>query len=446
MTSVQKASRSSRPYSIGENASGERPRGARHDQIPDGRSLGMEAFVDKASASLLRLMRSRQRSSLSEVSNAEIASDVAVTSREVQFSDFEAVAKLKESGGLRKDFLDNWYRLWRDNPALAKAKSPLSMGHVLEAKGRIVGYHGSIPLLYRYGDQTLLAATGHGLVVEPRYRFHSMGLVQAFWRQKNIDLLMVSTAIESVGKMSTLFRAKALPQRDYDTVLFFVLNSRRFARAVLKKLRVSEGIGRLGAAFGSLSQRMESTLHGRGPGRSSRKLPVTKIPVHQIGDDFEVLWQKKLTEKPRLLAERSAALLRWHFSQPGNDDRKTVLRCHLHGCLAGYAIVQYTMDCHTGLHRCRLVDMLIDGEAPDVAENLLAAAYSDAQASGADVFEVLGFPRSLRGILLRWRPYSRKYPACPFFYGTKDQSLGRMLTAEDSWYATPFDGDTTLIP
>ena len=90
--------------------------------------------------------------------------------------------------------------------------------------------------------------------------------------------------------------------------------------------------------------------------------------------------------------------------------------------------------------------MLIRGEAPDVAENLLAAAYSDAQASGADVFEVLGFPRTVRAILLRWRPYLRKYPACPFFYKTKDQALGRMLTAEDLWYATPFDGDTTLVP
>ena len=410
------------------------------------RSLGMDVFVDKASACLLRLMRSRQRRRSSEVSNAESVSGVAVSQREVQFSDFEAVAKLKESGGLRKDFLDNWYRLWRDNPAIATAKSPLGMGHVLEAKGRIVGYHGSIPLLYRYGERTLLAATGHGLVVEPPYRIHSMDLLGAFWRQENIDLLMISTAEDSVGKMSRLFRAEALPQRDYDTVLFFVLNSRHFARAVVKKLGVREGVGGLAAELGSLSLRMESALHGRGPGRLPRKLHVTKIPVHQIGDEFEDLWRRKLTEKSKLLAERSAALLRWHFTHPGNNERKTVLRCHLHGSLVGYAIVQYTMDRYAALHRCRLVDMLIDGDAPDVAENLLAAAFSDAQGSGADVFEVLGFPRSLRAILLRWRPYLRKYPACPVFYKTKDRSLERILTAEDGWYTTPFDGDTTLMP
>jgi hypothetical protein len=320
------------------------------------------------------------------------------------------------------------------------------MGHVLEAKGRIVGYHGSIPLLYRYGDRTLLAATGTSLVVDAQYRFHGMSLVGAFWRQENIDLLMVSTAVESLGKMSRLFRAETLPQPDYDTVLFFVLNSRHFANAVVKKLGVREGMSGLAAWVGSLSLRIESTIHGRGPGSLQRKLHVTKIRMDHIGDEFDDLWQRKLTEKPRLLADRSAAVLRWHFTTPGNDERTRVLCCHLHGCLVGYAIAQYTMDRDTGLRRCSIVDMLIDGNAPDVAENLLATAYSDAQDSGADVFEILGFPQNLRGILLRWRPYLRKYPAFPFFYKTRDRALGRVLTAEDVWYATPFDGDTTLMP
>jgi hypothetical protein len=406
----------------------------------------MEALVDKVTGSLLRLKRSRERYRPSKVSSAEIASAVAVSRREAQFSDFAAVAKLKESEGLGKDSLDNWYRLWRDNPAIAKAKSPLSMGHVLEAKGRIVGYHGSIPLLYRYGDRTLLAATGHGLVVEAPYRLHSMSLVGAFWRQENIDLLMISTAVESLEKMSRLFRAETLPQRDYDTVLFFVLNSQHFAKAVVKKLGVREGMGGLATRLGSLGLRIESAMHARGPESLPRELRVTKILVPQIGDEFEDLWQKKLREKPLLLADRTAALLRWHFTQPGNDERRTVLCCHLRGRLAGYVIVQYTIDRYTGLHRGCLADMLIDGDASDVAENLLAAAYSDAQASGADVFEVLGFPRNVRAILLRWRPYLRKYPACPFLYKTKDRTLGGMLTAQDAWYATPFDGDTTLIP
>jgi hypothetical protein len=64
----------------------------------------MEAFVNKATGSLLRIMRNRENYGPSKVSNTEIASSAAVSQREVQFSDFEAVAKLKENGGCARIF------------------------------------------------------------------------------------------------------------------------------------------------------------------------------------------------------------------------------------------------------------------------------------------------------------------------------------------------------
>jgi hypothetical protein len=63
--------------------------------------------------------------------------------------------RTNERGGLGTQTRANWHWLWRDNPAMAVTKSPLSMGWVLEtAQG--VGYPGSIPLLYQIGGQTLL--------------------------------------------------------------------------------------------------------------------------------------------------------------------------------------------------------------------------------------------------------------------------------------------------
>src|SRR5580700_4464343 len=109
---------------------------------------------------LIRQMRSRRRSLEGPQEVAPAGKPLAVKQREVQFSDFQGVAELKERSGWGKDSLENWDRLWRDNPALAVAKSPLSMGWVLEAGGRIVGYGGSVPLLYHYGDRTLIAAAG----------------------------------------------------------------------------------------------------------------------------------------------------------------------------------------------------------------------------------------------------------------------------------------------
>src|SRR5262249_23562054 len=122
--------------------------------------------------------------------------------REVRFSDFESVARLKERGGLGKDTRENWRRLWQENPAMEAAESQLSMGWVLETARGIVGYQGSVPLIYQYGSRTLVVATGTSLVVEPAYRAQTLALLASFHRQRGVDLTLITTAIPSVSKLS----------------------------------------------------------------------------------------------------------------------------------------------------------------------------------------------------------------------------------------------------
>ncbi len=396
---------------------------------------------------LIQQMR-RRRGSLDgpRVEAAGGEKPFAVRQREVQFSDFEGIADLKQRCGWGKDSLENWDRLWRGNPAMAGAKSPLSMGWVLEAGGRIVGYGGSVPLLYHYGDRVLMAAAGTGLAVDPAYRFRSVGLLASFFRQENVDLFLITSAIESVGKMSQALKAQTLPQPDYDTTLFWVLDARHFAKAVATKFGLNGNAGKLASLMGWIAVRTETTMLSRGPRRSSASFAITEIQVHQIGDDFEALWRRKLQEKPCLLADRSAASLRWHLAVPGRSGETAVLCCHREGRLAGYAVIQSGTDPQTDLRGCSLIDLLVEGDDSQVAESLLGAAYARARTSGSHVFEVLGFPRQIREILMRWKPHSRQYPACPFLFKAKDPALQAILEHEDAWYACPFDGDTSLMP
>src|SRR6266404_3327837 len=82
-----------------------------------------------------------------------------VKQREAQFSDFEIVAELKTRMGLFPDTIENWHRLWRQNPALRSCSHTLPIGWVLESEGRIVGYLGNILSLYRYAEKELIATT-----------------------------------------------------------------------------------------------------------------------------------------------------------------------------------------------------------------------------------------------------------------------------------------------
>jgi hypothetical protein len=394
--------------------------------------------MEHAAAMLLKLMKSRGET-LAEQEVAERAVEerpISAKQREARFSDFESVRTLKQRWGLGQDTWENWCRLWQQNPTMAVAKSQLSMGWVLETERGIVGYQGSIPLLYRFGDRTLVAATGTSLVVEPAYRARSIGLLASFYRQPGVEFLLITTAIPSVGKVSKALGAHAMPQED--TVLFWVLDPHEFAKAVAMRLGFKGGTAAAATFLGSLIQR-RSRL------RASPSLCVTEIPVKDIGDDFQALWTRKIGEEPRLMAERSPRCLQWHFTIPGSASTAVALCYHRFGRLIGYAVVRHTIDHKTSLRRGLLADILVEQDDPDVIASLLEAAYANAVAAGDHVLEGVGLPRRVRQIFMSRSPYRRAYRGLPFFYKVTNQRLAQTLSDENAWYVGPFDGDTTLL-
>jgi hypothetical protein len=401
----------------------------------------MTRAMEYVADSLLRLTRSRHRPAAGQNGPDELPTPAK--QREVRFSDFENVAGLKERGGLPKDNQENWCRLWQQNPAMAVAESHLSMGWVLETAQGIVGYQGSIPLLYQFGGRTLVAAVACGLVIEPAYRPRCIGLLSSFYRQRGVDLFLITQAIAPVVKLSKALHAKALPQRDFDKRLFWVLDVHQFTKALAAKL----GLGREMVAVGTLlgSPVLRADTLRRGPrGHRTHKFGITEIEVKDIGDEFQGLWQRKLTETPHLMADRSPASLKWHFTIPGSSSTAAVLCCHRFERLVGYAIVRHTIDRETGMRRSMLADILVEQDDSSVTEALLEAAYSNATVSGDHSFEVVGLPRNIRQILMRWKPYVTTYPTDPLIHKTADEALDRTLADENAWYAGALDGDITL--
>jgi len=407
----------------------------------------MTRAMDYAAATLLRLIRSRRRPAVGQIGSEHVLEHAPIPAkqREVRFSDFESVARLEESGGLPRDTQENWCRLWQQNPAMAVAKSQLSMGWVLETAQGIVGYQGSVPLLYQFGGRTLIAATGTNLVIEPAYRARTIGLMASFYRQRGIDLFLMTAAIAPVTELSKALQAKVLPQRDYETVLFWVLDAHEFTKALATKLGLGSRMAAVGTFLGSSVLRADMRLRRRRWGHLTNNFRIIEIEVKDIGDEFQALWQRKLTESPRLLADRSPASLRWHFTIPGSSSTAAVLCCHRFERLVGYAIVKHTIDRETSMRRSMLADILVEQDDPSVTKTLLEAAYSNAVASGGHLFEVVGLPRNIRQILMHWNPYVRTYPNNPFIYKAADDALVRTLADESAWYAGPMDGDTTLM-
>jgi hypothetical protein len=405
----------------------------------------IRAMPNKFAAIILKRIRARTEEPggvKGEPATASPADPVSL--REAQFSDFERVSAMNRSLGQGVDSLENWQRLWRDNPALAGGRTP-RIGWMLEAGGHVVGFLGSIPLECSFEGKTLTAVATCRLAVEPAYRSFTHLLVTSFFRQKDVDIFLNTTATPAAGKIMTALRAVPLPQREYGEVLFWVLRPRRFANIVLQKAGVTPGLAGVGGFAGGLALGGDVFFRGRSPKGGKRALSVKELGVEELGPEFDALWKSREKSDGRIFAKRSRETLRWHFEAPGTKKVAKVLACHGPNGLAGYAVVRHE-GTDAGMRRSLLADLMVESDDGDIVDSLIAAAHRSARQAGSDVLEVVGFPKKIRDQLRKWRPYSREFPAGPYFFKAKDRALQERLTAEGAWYAGPFDGDATLWP
>ncbi len=375
---------------------------------------------------------------------AEIAKPVSV--REAQFSDFDRVNILNRSLGQGPDSIENWRRLWSDNPAVANGRGGGPIGWVLETSQGIVGFLGSIPLQYEFEGSILRAVATCRFAVERAYRAFSHLLVVSFFRQKNTDLFLNTTATPTAGKIMTALKASPLPQPDYHTVLFWVLEPRRFSKELLKKLGIRAPFDGPGSTIASLGLRVDAAMRRRGPRMNPSNCSIQEIDIQAIGPDFENLWRDYSRRTPGLFALRTPDAMRWHFDPPANRRKVHAFAASKGKELVGYMIVRHEGPGTEGLRRSLVADLIVKGDDRQILESLFAAALASAKDFGCDVLEMMGFPARIRQTFLQWKPYSRRYPACPFFYKTRDRALHEKLAKEISWYACPFDGDATLWP
>jgi hypothetical protein len=365
--------------------------------------------------------------------------------REATFSDFESVAELKLRWGLAADSFENWERLWRYNPALARVGSKHPIGWVLESEGKVVGYLGNILQLYRYVDRTLISATGHAFVVDEPYRGIGVSLSAAYFRQKSIDLFLSTGAIAPVGKIGRAFKSDALCQFQYESALFWILRPYAFSQAVMKKLNVGRMLSSVGSIVASAAVMTDKAIRQRWPLLSSPNLAISEISLDEIGDDFQHLWLHKVNEGPLLLAERSPETLRWHFKIPGDKGGVGVLCCKANSELLGYLVIRDEQPDEAGLIKSIVADMLVKDDNPQVAHLLFTAAYNHAKRVGSHILEALGYPAQLNRVFARSHPYTRKYPSSPFIYKALDPILHEKIADGETWYASVYDGDFTLI-
>jgi hypothetical protein len=372
------------------------------------------------------------------------------TLRAAAEGDCVAIAALKRRNGLGTEVSSfdeaelriRYRHRFVENPALQGRREPIQTGWVLQAGDGVVGYLGSIPLLYRRGSETYLAAAATTWVVDPPYRSSSTLLVAEFCRQRHVDLLLDATADYSAGRVFSAFKFQRVPNNDYGTVWFWVTNASGFLASGLRKFGFPKSLGYwVARPIGPLLAGA-NWIRGSGMKRNGRHGGVYVVALGDVGQDFDDLWERKCGENRYLLLARDAQSVRWHFAHHAAWDVE-VFGCRRDGRLAGYLVMTSANNDSIGLKRSRITDILAEDDDCGVVGALVARAYSAASERGSHIVEMLGFPPSVRGPLAHHRPQTRKFQSWPFYYRIVNQDLARELRPEE-WYICAFDGDASL--
>ena len=359
--------------------------------------------------------------------------------REVQIKDYDKVKSLLKRLGMPSESLEAW-KVYRKSPALKKTGRRFHFGWVLEAESNIVGYWANIPMLYSYQGSELFVAAARSLAVAPEYRGHSLKLARKFFRQQEVDALLMTTANESSAAVFKYFKSKPLPQTQYNEVLFLVFNSWRFLRAFFLKCRlpgvIALGAGLLLAPF----LKVITILTQKNAYSCRQDLLLKKISVDVLGEEFDKLWVKK-KEQEVFYTDRSVAMLQWRVNiAPSNYH---MYGAYLKGLFLGYILLKIEHVEHLNLKRCIIIDIFGDFGDDKNLVVLISELIREVKDLSVDTLEILGFPQDIRRIVKRLLPFKRIIPNWPYFK-FMIQDLKTVCQNSDFWYVSLMDGDSSL--
>ena len=363
----------------------------------------------------------------------------AVEVREASFDDYPQIALLQARYGMDARSYAEWSHFWVDNPAY-RGREWWPIGWVLEnQQHEIVGYLGNIPLIYQLQGKSLLAATGRSLVVDVPYRTHSFLLLNQYFRQSRVDLLLNTTVNAQAVAAYRAFRAQQVPVGEWDRPAFRILNYGGFASSLLRSKSVP-GASILGLPVGAALALRDLLL------RKNRGVQCG-TPVEactRFDQRFDTFWEALKKQTSKLLGNRDRKTLNWHFKYALRSGRAWVFAAGGKQQITAYAVFQRDDNRRFGLKRIRLVDFQSIGDDYSLLLPMFATAFKRCQRERIHMLEVMGHCAQKREIVDALLPHTRHLGFWMYFYKANDRELAKTLSQPELWDPTGFDGDSSL--
>lgn len=366
--------------------------------------------------------------------------------RELQLDDYPAICELNERNGLRTAPESQWRRLWVDNPH-ADDFADVPKGWVMQDRQQqIVGAACNVPVMYVLGGEPIRTSTGMAWAVDESHRNVSLLLLDAFFSQDRVDLLLNTTANPVAGKAWEAFNAQRLPQADYDRNLMWITRYQRFAKAATRRLDWRSARVLQIPLAGLLAGQDVWRRRRSGLGQSS-DLQTSIERLDRFDDRFDSFWERLRNEGDgRLRAARDARSLEWHFRPALEREEVFILACpdNKGESIDGYLIARRNDRPDIRLRRYQVADLQVLPGRSELVPRLVSQALEVAHRQKAAVMELTGFEPSKHQLAGSIPHRTRRLPTWPYFYKCRDGQLQQRLSNPEAWDPSPFDGDATL--
>jgi len=365
--------------------------------------------------------------------------------REISSNDYEQIRLLLIRYGLLPPNKHLWGSLWKENPEINNNEKLKNwpIGWVLENdNGRIVGNLWNILMIYEFKDKKLTAAISSSWTVDKSYRSYSIPLHENFFKQKNVDIFIATTANYSAGRvLEEAFEAKKIPFNSYNEVMFWITNYHDFVKSFMIKKDIPLKILNYPISLG-----LKVVDNIRNKRRIVRDKTIKIREYHYFDQRFDVFWEKlKNKNQGKLLCTRNGEWLEWHYKAYSNTDKLSIFCSEKSGQITAYGILCRADNPKINLTRMKLVDLQSIDNDNIVIDEIVKSCIKKCKKDKISVFEVVGFNKEKRNIIEKYKPLKRKFQSWPFFYKANNGELGLELENYKIWDVCEYDGDASLM-
>jgi hypothetical protein len=347
-----------------------------------------------------------------------------------RLDDYQQIQRLGLLHSLDVPAYDDWSALWLDNPLRGRSREDFPIGWVLELPdGEIVGTMGTVRSRYTCRGNDLVAAVSRAWFVAAPYRGFALQLMDEYINQPGADLF-INNAV-SVPALETFSRfCDRIPLGEWDTISYWMTGN---PPSVLDRSR--DAVDHESLPNGSTSFSIEST--------------------DRFDSRFDIFWDELLRENPeKLLAERTAEALSWHFGSPLRKERLWILtaskksRLRAYCTLArqdhGFRLPALPHNDTQGFRGMRLVDYQSIELGVDFLSAFLHVALQRCAAEDLLILEILGRGVPKMRVVDQCAPHRKSLENWKFFYGAADPALHAELREPRFWDPSAYDGDASF--